>query len=166
MKNWYLLGLVAGFFVGAIALFCNRKKNVYDERQIAARGAAHAVGFWAMILSSLVLAFLDFGFGIKLFYDDSMALVVTSTVGIAAVAVTAIIKDAYFSLYEDKRRFFGIGIVCFILLLLCSIRFGMEGMLIEDGRLSSRSFVLFALALWTAIFLTFIIHGRKKGQEE
>ncbi|MGN1164663.1 MAG: hypothetical protein ACI4S4_07670 [Candidatus Ornithospirochaeta sp.] len=171
MKNWYLIGMGVGLIIGVVAVIISVKskfkgKGDFDERQIAARGESFMVGFWAMALANTLLSISSFFSGRSIFVTPEMGNLVAVIVGIGGFAIAAILKDAYFSLHEKKKPFFIFGAVITVMVGTGTVRFAMEGMLIEDGLLSDRSLMLFVLLLWLVIMAVQALHSRKKDDEE
>ena len=171
MKNWYLIGMGVGLVIGIVVVIVSLKckykgKEEFDERQLKARGESFMVGFWSMALANTLFALLTFFTGESIFATPEMANLVAVIIGIGAFAASAIEKDAYFSIHEKKKSFFIIGAVISVMTATGVIRFAMEGMLIEDGKLSDRSLMVFVLVLWLAIMATQALHSGKEDSEE
>lgn len=172
MKNWYNIGMGVGLLVGLGVLVVNSKRKKksgeceWDERQIAARGECFMIGFWALVLASTFLALYAFFIGKSLFETSETGNIIAVLIGIGAFAVAAIIKDAYFSLKENKRQFFVMGTILSIMMGLGTIRFATEGLLVADGKLCDRSLIAFVFVLWVIIMITQAIHSKREVDEE
>ena len=172
MRNWYNIGMGVGILIGLFVVLFNskrKKKNKecqWDERQIAARGQCFMVGFWTLIVASTLIALYGFFVGKSLFETSETGNIIAVLVGIGAFAVTAIIKDAYFSIHENKKHFFIVGTVLSVMMGIGTIRFITEGMMVADGKLSDRSLMVFVFVLWVVIMIVQAIHSKKEEIEE
>lgn len=172
MKNWYLIGLAVGLLVGGVLILVNamaRRKNKecqWDERQILERGECLAVGFSAIVFSNVLLAVIPFFTLESIFETPEMGNIVSVIIGIGAFAISAILKDAYFSINENKKQFYFTGIALAIMTGIGSVRYIMENMVIVDGKFSDRSLIIFVFLLWVVLMITAVVHSRKKDDEE
>lgn len=172
MKDWYLIGMAVGLLMGLAIVLVNTLKRrkggtcEWDERQIASRGECFMVGFWTLILASTFLALYSFFLGKSLFETPETGNIIAILFGIGAFAVTAIIKDAYFSLHENKKQFYFVGLALSVMMGIGTIRYAMDGLLITEGKLSDRSLMAFVFVLWLVIMIVQIVHSKKEVDEE
>ena len=172
MKNWYLIGVASGLLVGVVVLFLSaikKRKNgkmEWDERQVAERGNCLQIGFYTLIICNVFLALIPFVTGESIFETPEMGNILAVIIGIGAFATTAIIKDAYFSIHENKKSFYGIGTALALMCGIGSVRLMMEDMMIVDGKISNRSLILFVFLLWVVLMVTAVIHSRKEDKGE
>ena len=170
MKNWYLIGVGVGILIGLIMVIvsASQKKDRidYDERQMAARGEAYKVGFFAMAVVNSLISIYTFITGRSIFLTPEMGNFVSVILGVGAFAVAAILKDAFLSLHEKRKPFFACGAVIAVMTGAGTVRFAMEGMLLENGRLSDRSLIAFVLLLWLVILGVLAVHSRKEDKED
>ena len=104
--------------------------------------------------------------GKSLFETPETGNIIAVLIGIVAFAIAAIKNDAYFSLHENKKQFFIVGIVLSVMMGIGTIRFIMEGMMITDGKLSDRSLMAFVFVLWVVIMVVQALHSKREEIEE
>lgn len=172
MKNWYLIGVATGIIVGLIAVIISSKgkrknrKCEWDERQILERGDCLLIGFWTLVFANVLLALVPFFTGNSIFETPEMGNIVAVIFGIGAFATSAILKDAYFSIHENKKQFYIMGIALSLMTGIGSLRYFMEGMMIVDGKISNRSLIFFVFMLWVVLMIVAAVHSKKEESEE
>ncbi len=171
-KVMYIVGFcfgitISSFLIGILA-FIRNKRNYrchFDERQNKCRGDCFCISFF-VLLGSL---FLDGIIRTLLEYDWSSYIVGVSTCGILSIGVfagTAILKDAYTSIGENKIRF-GIFLGCIgILDLGVGIINGIRQGFLEDGKIGISFINIFSgFMLFVVAILLFIKTGISKKKE-
>ncbi|MDD6327544.1 MAG: hypothetical protein PUA62_03735 [Lachnospiraceae bacterium] len=147
----YAMGLVAGilFSVLLIALcykliFYNhgrgrkgpfREKEMYDERQLLARGAAYKAGYYSLIFYLLLVILIN-NADKNTNYITDLTLVIGVCISIGVFAVVCIIKDAYMSLYENAKR----SILIMLILGFINIGLGVSGVL--EGATEKKQYIM------------------------
>lgn len=135
---YFYWGVGAGVLFGVIALAIGwklRKRNPFcdgnfDERQIAARGKAFQYGFFAYFI--YYLAFIVFqGITQQKWINNETGIFVGICFATMVFAVSAIWKDAYFSLHENAKKY----VVLFLLLAVSNL--GLFTLDILHGRSTS-----------------------------
>lgn len=103
-----------------------REKEIYDERQLLARGVAYKAGYFSLMFYLLLVILINNADKDTNYITDLM-LVIGVYISIGVFAVVCIIKDAYMSLYENAKR----SILIMLILGFVNIGFGVSGVL-ED----------------------------------
>lgn len=172
MKNWYLIGFGVGLLIGCIILgflkiLRKDKKCEWDEMQEKKRGESFMIGFWTMVFFNTLFGIISFiGDGYSFFKTPEMTNIVVAIIGVGAFACVSIFKDAYFQLHQSKKSFYVMGICIIVVMALNTIISISRGRIIEDGKLGDGAIVPLVLILWIVVFLSVVIHSRKKVDEE
>ncbi|SDA43992.1 hypothetical protein SAMN02910368_00504 [Lachnospiraceae bacterium G11] len=134
-----LFGLIFGGFLAALLMVLGTRddKNVpkYDERQIAEQGKAYKYGFFTALMMLALVACSGL-LQIEIPMEQSMLCTFVVVVMVAVMATPLIMKDAYFSLRENKR--FLIIVVGILGLVNLAIGVGAiaSGRIMADGKVS------------------------------
>ena len=142
-----------------------KKKQAFDERQIAAQGMAYKWSFWTMCIYYLLYATICGAAGI-VWCDPFLGAFLGVIVGVTVFAVICIFQDAYFS--PDKSRKSEIFVIN--LLTVCQGCLGLmntsKGTFIENGVLSSDTLPFFVLLVGLVLDAAFIVKHRMEKREE
>ena len=176
----FIIGLIAGsiFLVAVLmipildfARIDKDKTKQYDERQIAMQGKAYKYAFYTILIYFSLIALLtllnDLPLFIKLPFSSDLLIIFGLLLGIIVFAVTAVMKDAYFSLNDNKNFF----ITFFSILAFVNLAFGIyhiaHGDIARDNGFTMVNFgnLLFGTAMLVLLISMLLkkIKDRKKN---
>ena len=105
MNEYMVLGLAVGGALGIVIVALLFRLKVldmtFDERQERARGVAFRYGFYTLAVCVMAYGFADMNWH---WCDTMMGCGLSVCVGATVMAVTAICRDAYLSIYERPRQ--------------------------------------------------------------
>ena len=137
----------------------------FDERQLAAQGAAFKWAFWSMLGYNILYMFIC-GIGGIVWCDDILSMWLGVIVGTTVFFVICIFRDAYFRPDQGKT---GV-IVCLNIIGLSQGVLGIEhlvdGTVVENGVLTADSLQLFFLAMLFVADVSLVIKRRMDKREE
>lgn len=161
-----IVGALLGLMVWRIIQY--RKGRVpgpeYDERQQLARGVAYRNGFHALctyVIGYGILELLEIRF-----CEPYVAMMLGLLLAALVFAVTAIRRDAYVALHENRKKWLRWGYVLAALNLFTGGMAVAEGRLMEDGKLASPVVSLLLGLLWLVIVVVYQVHARRAAAEE
>ena len=142
-----------------------KKKQVFDERQIAAQGMAYKWAFWTMFGYYLLYATICGAMEI-VWCDPFLGAFLGVIVGATVFALICVFRDAYFRPDQSRKsEIVVINIICFSQGLIGLMNL-FDGTVIEDGVLSSESLQLFMLLMGLVLDAAFIVKHRMEKREE
>ena len=156
-----------GILIAAVAKSEPKKKKrqVFDERQIAAQGMAYKWAFWTMFGYYLLYAIICGAMEI-VWCDPFLGAFLGVIVGATVFAVICVFRDAYFRPDQSKAS----EIIVINVLCACQGILGLthlsEGTLIEDGLLSADALQFFFLLVGLVLDAAFIVKHRMEKREE
>ena len=165
---YFSVGFVAGLLFVFIVCFIirlvsvkilkkSKKQFEYDERQVAARGKASAIGFTVLCFWQILTMCIDICFG-TLFMTPALWNFCGLIAGITAFVVTCIWKDAYFTQVNKKTRFIIFIIVAALVnILVFFLNGGAKNAVTEDGLLGTPFTNLFTALILLIITINLII---------
>ena len=163
-----VLGALVGVAVAGIlvaVLFRNKVLDMtFDERQQRARGVAYKYGFITMMACLALYGGSELLLG--RWCDALAGAVLCMCLGGGVFASTCIVKGAYLSLREKPRQILVTLIAATAANLLCGAARLLEGGLVEDGVLTSRSLNLQLGLLCLVILTVYLAHGAGRDREE
>lgn len=167
--DYRTLGMLTGLIVGVVVLalikhFTKSEKPCYDERQIAEQGKCYKFSLLTMLVAAAVIAFVDFA-GYEIF-TVFIALMSTIVIGAGAFVISAVIKDAYYGLNENRMRMYLLSLFIVLANVLGVFRAFVNGSFMEDGKFSFYFLTLLLVILWIAIPVVTYIHDRMNAGDE
>ena len=171
MKNWFNIGMGSGLLIGLLFFFftSREKKNEkviqWDERQIALRGECYRIGFFVVVISSSLIATYSFLFGKSLFETPEVGHMASVIIGVLGFSSSAIMKDAYYSLHENRKKYITTSISLALVFGVTTGKYLVDGSLVVDGKLADRSIVSFVFLLWCILAVLQIVHSKKEDEE-
>ena len=156
-----------GILIAAVAKSEPKKKKrqVFDERQIAAQGMAYKWAFWTMCVYYFLYAIVS-GAAEIVWCDQYLGMLLGVLVGITVFALFCLFRDAYFRPDQSKA----VAIVIINLICLCQGIIGLihlsEGTLIENGVLSGDCVQFFFVLMAIMLDIGFFIKHRMEKREE
>ena len=142
-----------------------KKRQVLDERQIAAQGMAYKWAFWTMFGYYLLYAIICGAMEI-VWCDPFLGAFLGVIVGATVFALICVFRDAYFRPDQSRRsEIIVVNIICFSQGLIGLMNL-FDGKVIEDGVLSSESLQLFLLLMGLVLDAAFIVKHRMEKREE
>lgn len=142
-----------------------KKKQIFDERQIAAQGMAYKWAFWTMLGYYLLYAIICGAMEI-VWCDPFLGTFLGVIVGATVFALICVFRDAYFRPDQSRKsEIVIINIICFSQGLIGLMNL-FDGTVIEDGVLSSESLQLFMLLMGLVLDAAFIVKHRMEKREE
>jgi len=166
---FWIMGIIVGIVFALIiikALNTNGKlKTDYDERQVAARGKAYMYGFYAALITNVLILVIDVGNESILNYG-AMVMFVPIFVGITVQVTVSIFKDAYIGMNNNFKKY--MIFMCWISAfnLMVGIRPVITGDMVKDGKLQSPFISLLVGLMFVIIAIDFIIKRIMDGREE
>lgn len=152
-------------FAAAKRLPRREQKQRFDERQIAAQGAAYKTAFWTMLAYYLLYAIVC-GAGELVWCDQFLGMFLGVIVGVTVFALICIFRDAYFSPDQSSAS------VVVMINVLCIIQggFGLlhlsDGTVVEDGILTADATQLFLFLMGLIIDVGLFVKHRMEKREE
>ncbi len=136
-----LTGLVDGLLLVVIVVILSQNQNApaikYDERQIACQGKAYKYAFFSMIIYYAIITMVamasDLFTSMRIPFALDFLVLVGVLIGIVVFAIIAIMKDAYFSLNENRTFIIIIFGVTSLINIAIGIVHIVSGDHIEDG---------------------------------
>ena len=116
----YYLGVLAGIMVGLVVVIISRRaknggmKCEYDERQVIARGKAFKYGLFSLIGYLVLYGIIQDMTGVY-WGKGLVGVSLGICISVAVFAVVSIWNDAYFSLWENPKRYVTIFLAAFAL---------------------------------------------------
>ena len=165
-----VMGIIAGIIVAAVALMLrNRKKECeYDEMQLKIRAKGYQIGFFTALILMLCLILL-WEADLLTVVTPGFAIYAALLVSVTVFAVYCILHDAFLAVRGKPNSYIGIFSAIVLLEGAATVRFLMEGEMLENGKLTFSSgapalmFVCFLAVLITLIVKT--VRNRKEAEE-
>ena len=164
------LGIMVGVMVAA--WFLSRKamqKNCeYDEMQLKIRAKGYQIGFFAALILMLCLVLL-WETGLLTVVTPGFAIYAAMLISVTVFAIYCILHDAFLAINGKPNLYIGIFSAIVLLQGATTVRYLMEGEILEDGKLTFGSgapalmFVCFLAILITLIVKT--VRNRKEAEE-
>lgn len=168
--------IIAAVIVVAVGLFVaiyySDKRNKFDERQLLVRAKAYRLGFGALIISDLVVMFLNSLEGWNKDVDSSFSIVLALAVSFTVFSLYCITHDAFFQRKDNPKEYL---IFC-IIVCVCEgyvvISHLIEnGTLRENGRFTmtpggSLLLAIMFLIVMIAIIIKMLINKAEAAEEE
>lgn len=141
------------------------EKEVYDERQLLARGSAYKAGFFSLLGYILCLTICN-----EINQDKSLlttnALLLGIILSVGIFAIVCIMKDAYMSLYENSKI---VLILFFIIGLINVVGIGIPTLLADaNPQEKSNGFINLAsgtmILIVAIVFIIKSIHDKKDDE--
>ncbi len=101
-KFGFLVGIIIGLAIVAIAMALKKKKWVFDERQQLARGKAFKAAYITLLISMFLLRLVQ-EFADAVIFGTFMVELVALFISLAVFAIVCIFNDAYLSLNERPK---------------------------------------------------------------
>ena len=155
-----------GILIAAVAKSRQKKKKqVFDERQIAAQGMAYKWAFWTMFGYYLLYAIICGAMEI-VWCDPFLGAFLGVIVGATVFAVICVFRDAYFRPDQSRKsEIVVINIICFSQGIIGLMNLS-DGTAIEDGILSADALQLFLLLMGLVLDVAFLVKHRMEKHEE
>ena len=163
-------GIMAGIIIAAVILVLrNRnKKCEYDEMQLKIRAKGYQIGFFTALILMLCLILL-WETGLLTVVTPGFAIYAALLISVTVFAIYCILHDAFLAVRGKPNSYIGIFSAVVLMEGAATIRFLMEGEILEDGKLTFGSgapavmFVCFLAILITLIVKT--VRNRKEAEE-
>ncbi|MBQ9624621.1 MAG: hypothetical protein IJR47_00800 [Clostridia bacterium] len=170
--DYYAKGLIVGIGVAMIffmALKLFRRKSLseeaqYDERQRIARGVAFKYAYWTLLLYIALYAVVDLS-GFR-FCETFTGIIIGVTLSLGVFACTAIMKDAYVGINQNKRWWVILNIIVILANAFATVPNFLEGNIIENGMLSHGVVNILMVILFSAVLITYAVHNRSIKTDE
>ena len=151
-----LIGLCSGILAAVIVLVIRKlilkgKGTEYDERQQVIRGKSYTIAFYTTIILETIYLFIS-EFNIKLPAENNLIQFVILMTGLIVAVYIQVWNDAYFSLKENPRRWFGVMLAATILNIISFIRLSHDEGIFHDGHLDF-SCITIILAIYIIILM-------------
>ena len=166
---WIILGMMILLMIAAWVLL--RKKpcaEQYDERQLRIRARGYQIGFFAALILMLCLVLL-WETGLLTVVTPGFAIYAAMLISVTVFAIYCILHDAFLAINGKPNLYIGIFSAIVLLQGATTVRYLMEGEILEDGKLTFGSgapalmFVCFLAILITLIVKT--VRNRKEAEE-
>ena len=143
----------------------NEKKQKYDERQIAAQGAAYKAAFWTMLVYYMLYAIIS-GAAEIVWCDQFLGIFLGVIVGVTVFALICVFRDAYFRPDQSSASaIILINVICISQGIIGFLHLS-DGTVIENGVLSGDAIQLFLLLMGLVLDVAFIVKHRMEKHEE
>ena len=141
-----------------------KKKQVFDERQIAAQGMAYKWAFWAMFTYYFLYVIICGGAEI-VWCDAYLGMLLGVLFGATVFALVCIFRDAYFRPFTSKASAVAVvNIICFSQGMIGLMHLK-DGTVIEGGVLTADAVQLFLLLTGLVLDVAFIVKHRMEKCE-
>ncbi|MCF0116517.1 MAG: hypothetical protein HUJ61_00525 [Bacilli bacterium] len=152
----YLTVCFIHIYVSAKRFPSKEKKQLFDERQLAAQGTAYKAAFWTMLLYYLLYATISGAMGI-VWCDEYLGMFLGVIIGITVLAIICIFGDAYFRPDQSKTSV----IIIMNVICICQGSIGFMnlsyGTVIENGVITGDALQLFILMMCIVLDIAFVI---------
>lgn len=165
MLSGIIFGLIISVIVFKFANTNRKAKTDYDERQKVIRGNAYRVSFYSLIAYEVIMMLLSLA-EVKLPWAPYMTHAAAILLSCTVLACYCILKDVYWGLNNNRRRYFTIFAVLAVINVLPVIMAAVNGELIENGKFSSVLMNLLAALMILAMGICFLIRNRMDSGEE
>lgn len=164
-----VIGCAAAFLVFFLFLFFITRKNnknaEYDERQIAAQGAAYKAAFWTMLVYYMLYAIIS-GAAEIVWCDQYLGIFLGVIVGVTVFALICVFRDAYFHPDQSSASaIILINVICISQGIIGFLHLS-DGTVVENGVLSGDAIQLFLLLMGLVLDVAFIVKHRMEKHEE
>lgn len=158
------LGYSAVLIISA-AKSAPKKKDKYDERQIAAQGQAYKWAFFSMCVYYLLYVCIC-GAADLVWCDPFLGAFLGVILGVTVFAVICVMRDAYVAPDQSKTSVLvPINVIC-VSQGLIGVTHLIQGTVIENGVLSVDSLQLFGLLMGMIVDAAFLVKRRMERREE
>ena len=165
-----VIGIMFGIIVAAVALVLRNRNKVceYDEMQLKIRAKGYQIGFFAALILMLCLVLL-WETGLLTVVTPGFAIYAAMLISVTVFAIYCILHDAFLAINGKPNLYIGIFSAIVLLQGATTVRYLMEGEILEDGKLTFGSgapalmFVCFLAILVTLIVKT--VRNRKEAEE-
>lgn len=161
----YLALSAAVIYLAARRRTGKEKKQIFDERQVAAQGSAYKAAFWTMLCYYMLYAIVS-GAAEIVWCDPFLGAFLGVIIGVTVFAIICIFRDAYFRPDQSAAS----AIVLINLICLCQGVLGVvhlsEGNLIENGVLSADSLQFFIVLMGLTIDAAILVKHQMEKREE
>lgn len=170
MNMAMLFVIIAAFFVSLIFIIIILKatktdgaiKCKFDERQSAVRGKAYQISFFVLLGYNVVYGIVTASVQ-KPFIEPFAAMVIGICLAVMVNVVYCILKDAYFSLNENRKSLLIVFSVLSVINLFAGVRAIMEGEAVKNGVITlSISNLVCAILLILILIALLIKHLQDK----
>ena len=165
-----VIGIMFGIIVAAVALVLRNRNKVceYDEMQLKIRAKGYQIGFFAALILMLCLVLL-WETGLLTVVTPGFAIYAAMLISVTVFAIYCILHDDFLAINGKPNLYIGIFSAIVLLQGATTVRYLMEGEILEDGKLTFGSgapalmFVCFLAILITLIVKT--VRNRKEAEE-
>ena len=161
------LGIMVGVMVAA--WFLARKKREkeceYDEMQLKIRAKGYQIGVYTALILMIVLVLL-WETGLLTVITPGFAVFAALIVCVTVFAIYCILHDAFLSVRGKANSYIGIFGMIVLLEGIATVRYLMEGEMLEDGKLTFSSGAPAAMFVcFLAVLITLIVKTIRNGKE-
>ena len=126
-----------GIIVAAVALVLRNRNKVceYDEMQLKIRAKGYQIGFFAALILMLCLVLL-WETGLLTVVTPGFAIYAAMLISVTVFAIYCILHDAFLAINGKPNLYIGIFSAIVLLQGATTVRYLMEGEILEDGKLT------------------------------
>ena len=165
-----VIGIMVGIIFAAVILVLrNRNKECeYDEMQLKIRAKGYQIGFFTALILMLCLILL-WETGLLTVVTPGFAIYAALLITVTVFAIYCILHDAFLAVRGKPNSYIGIFSAVVLLQGAATVRYLMEGEMLENGKLTFSSgspalmFVCFLVILITLIVKT--VRNGKEAEE-